>query len=394
MQNRLNVFGINFWGLNVWLLLSCMIVSVSCHARDVDMSKLKVPAGFHIDIFTDTGGKPRMLVFSPGGVLLATLMNEGDVVAYPDPKHTGHPERAVKVLTDLNAPHGMAFYHGKFYVAETNRVVAYDWDEVNLRATNPHPIADLPRSGMHFTRTLLFVGDKLYVSVGSDCNICDEPDNRRAAVLEMNPDGSGQRVFGRGIRNAVGLALNQKTGTVWTSDNGRDWLGDDLPPDQINDLGKTGGDFGWPYCYGQRTIDSHAGVRGEDAQRLTPGEGTKRCPETIPSKVNLQAHSAPLGMAFDYGNNFPKDYRGDLFVALHGSWNRSVPTGYKIIRIKLKNGVEPEKTEDFVTGWLAPGETKRGAWMGRPVDVVFGPDGAMYISDDFSGPIYRVTYGK
>jgi len=365
------------------LVLLLAVFALSCRAREVDLTRLKAPAGFHIEVFTNTGGHPRLLTFTPGGVLLASLTNEGEIVAYPDPSHSGHPERTVKVLQDLNAPHGMAFYQGKLYVAETNRVASYDWDEQNLRATNAHEIAQLPRSGMHFTRTLLMANGKLYVSVGSDCNVCDEEDQRRATVLEMNPDGSGQRIFGRGLRNAVGLALNQKTGTVWVSVNGRDWLGDDLPPDEIYDLGKSGGDFGWPACYGNRVIDP-----------AHKEEGEKRCPGAIMPKVNLQAHSAPLGLAFNTSTQFPAEYRDDLFVALHGSWNRSVPTGYKIIRIHLLNGSEPEPPQDFITGWLAPGETKKGVWMGRPVGIAFGPDGAMYVSDDFSGPIYRVTYGK
>jgi len=374
------------------LLLAAFVVS--CRAREVDLNRLKLPAGFHVDVFTDTGAHPRLLVFSPGGVLLASFTSEGEVRAFPDARHTGHPERTVKVLQDLNAPHGMAFYQGKLYVAETNRVVAYDWDEQNLRATNPRPIADLPRGGMHFTRTLLFVGNKLYVSVGSDCNVCDESDERRAAVLEMNPDGSGRRVFAHGLRNAVGLALNEKTGTVWTTENGRDWLGDDLPPDEVNDLGKDGGDFGWPYCYGNRVVDPHTGLRGEDEDRVKPGEGARRCPQSVPAKVAIQAHSAPLGLAFVTSKQFPAEMQGDLLVALHGSWNRRVPTGYKVIRVKLKNGTDPQGVEDFITGWLAPGETQRGKWMGRPVGLAFGPDGALYVSDDYAGPIYRVTYGK
>ncbi len=370
-------------------LLLVLLFSAAAFSA-VDLSRLQVPPGFHISLFADTDGHPRMLVFSPGGVLLASLMNEGEIVAYPDPQHTGRAARAVKLLHDLNAPHGMAFNAGKFYVAETNKVVAYDWDEAKLRAANPKLIVDLPRSGMHFTRTIVFANGKLYVASGSDCNVCDESDERRAAVLEMNPDGSGKRVFARGLRNAVGLAFNEATGTVWTTENGRDWLGDDLPPDEINDLGKNGGDFGWPYCYGNRVVDSLQARGGELALR---DSGARRCPQSVPAKVSLQAHSAALGLAFNTGSQFPAEYRGDLFVALHGSWNRSVPTGYKVIRVKLKNGAEPERVEDFITGWIAPGEREKGKWIGRPVGVLFGPDGSMYVTDDYSGPIYRITYG-
>ncbi len=365
------------------LFATLLLMVVGCRAREVDLQRLNLPAGFKIELFADTGGKPRLLVFSPGGVLLASLMNDGKVVAFPDPRHTGHAERNVTVLEELNAPHGMGFHEGKLYVAETNRVVRYDWDEAKLRATNPQVVVEVPKGGMHFTRTLLFANGKMYLSIGSDCNVCVESDERRATVMEYNVDGSGGHVFARGLRNAVGLAFNEKTGTVWTGENGRDWLGDDLPPDEINNLGKSGGDFGWPFCYGNRVIDPEHKT-----------EAASRCPSTIPAAFNLQAHSAPLGIAFNYGKQFPADTGGDLFVAFHGSWNRSVPTGYKIVRIHLKNGTEPAGVEDFITGWLAPGETRKGQWMGRPVGVVFGPDGSMYVSDDFSGPIYRVTYGK
>jgi glucose/arabinose dehydrogenase len=224
----------------------------------------------------------------------------------------------------------------------------------------------------------------MYVSVGSSCNACVEKDKRRATVLEFNPNGSGERIFADGLRNSVGLALSPHTNTIWATENGRDWLGDNLPPDEINDLGTNGGNFGWPYCYGNRVTD---------ASQVKPGDN--RCQRTIPPKVEIQAHSAPLGIAFYSGSMFPPDYQGDIFVALHGSWNRSVPTGYKVIRVHLNPKGEPEgPPQDFITGWIRPGETRRGIWMGRPVGIVVGPEGAMYVSDDSSGVIYRVTWEK
>jgi glucose/arabinose dehydrogenase len=224
----------------------------------------------------------------------------------------------------------------------------------------------------------------MYVSAGSSCNVCIEKDPRRAAVMEFNPDGSGQRIFAKGLRNAVGLAVNPKTDSIWATVNGRDMLGDDLPPEVIVDLGKDGGDFGWPYCYGDRVPDSNF---------TKPGDN--RCQTVIPPKVQMQAHSAPLGLAFYEGSEFPAEYRNNLFVAFHGSWNRSVPTGYKVVRVKLDEKGQPQGgAEDFITGWLAPRETKRGRWMGRPVGIVFGGDGAMYLSDDADGVIYRVIWSK
>ena len=349
------------------------------YATPVELKSLKLPAGFAISLYAKTES-PRMMVFSPGGTLLATSQGAGTVTAFVDPQHTGRASARVTVLKNLNGPHGIAFHKGRLYVAEVTRLVRYDWGESHLRATGGVVIARLPESGEHMTRTILFANDKLYVSAGSSCNVCIESDPRRAAVSEMKEDGSEQHIFATGLRNAVGLAFNERTDTIWATDNGRDWLGDDLPPDEIDDLGVAGGDFGWPYCYGNRVPDASFGG--------TP----TRCRATVPPRVELQAHSAPLGLVFYQGAMFPAEYQGDLLVAFHGSWNRRVPTGYKIIRVKMKDHGRPGAVEDFISGWLPPGETRRGKWMGRPVGLAIGPDGSLYISDDGSGSIYRVTW--
>lgn len=351
-------------------LLAC----TRAEQKPVDLAALKVPAGFHIAMFAQAKSA-RMMVFSPGGVLLVTSTGEGKVYALPDAKHKGQAERVIAVLRDLNAPHGIAFHNGKLFVAETEAVRRYDWDEAQLGASHPQLIAQLPRGGGHFTRTILFANGKMYVSVGSTCNVCEEKDNRRATVLEFNEDGSGQRIFASGLRNSVGLALNPKTDTIWATDNGRDWLGDDVPSEEINDLGTGGGNYGWPTCY------SHAA-------------NDPACKGMVPPKVRIQAHSAPLGLAFYTASMFPPEYRGNIFVALHGSWNRSVPTGYKVIRVKLDDKGQPQGEKDFITGWIRPGETRKGVWMGRPAGILVGPDGAMYVSDDAAGAIFRVTWER
>jgi len=354
-----------------------------------DLSHLQAPPGFHISVFAENVDNARMMAFTPGGVLLVSESGEGKVVALPDPKHAGKADRTVTVLDRLNEPHGLAFYQGKLYVAENDKVRRYDWDEANFKASNPKKLADLPTGGGHSTRSIVFHGGKMYVSAGSSCNICIEKDPRRATVMEFNPDGSGQKILAKGLRNAVGLAVNPKTDTVWVTVNGRDWLGDDLPPETIYDLGKDGGDAGWPYCYGDRVFDS------DFAKSAATGVGENRCKSLIEPKVQMQAHSAPLGLAFYEGSNFPAEYRNNIFLAFHGSWNRSVPTGYKIVRVKLDDKGQPQGgPEDFITGWLAPGETQKGRWMGRPVGVAFADDGAMYVSDDAGGVIYRITYAK
>ncbi|MGB9489477.1 MAG: PQQ-dependent sugar dehydrogenase [Terriglobales bacterium] len=352
-----------------------------------DLTKLKLPEGFHISVYATDIDSARMLTFTPGGVLLVSESGEGKVVALPDPKHTGKASRVVEVLAGLNEPHGIAFYEGKLYVAENDKIRRYDWDEAHLHASNPQKLADLPTGGGHSTRSLLFHGGKMYISAGSSCNVCIEKDPRRASVMEFNPDGTSQKIFAKGLRNAVGLAVNPKTDTVWVTVNGRDWLGDDLPPETIYDLGQGGVDGGWPYCYGDRVFDS------EFAKSADPKLGPDRCKNVIEPKVQMQAHSAPLGLAFYENTMFPPEYRNNIFVAFHGSWNRSVPTGYKVVRVKLDDKSQPVGgAQDFITGWLAPGETKKGHWMGRPVGIAFAADGSMYLSDDAGGVIYRVTW--
>ncbi len=373
-----------------YALLVCLVAFVAyasfAHAEKTrfDLGQLKAPPGFHIAVFAEDIDGARMMAFTPGGVLLVSESGEGKVVALPDPKHTGKAERTVTVLEGLNEPHGLAFYEGKLYVAENDRVRSYDWDEANLRATNPKMLTTLPTGGGHSTRSILFHDGKMYVSAGSSCNVCVEKDPRRATVMEFNPDGSGQKIFAKGLRNAVGLAVNPKTNTVWVTVNGRDWLGDNLPPETIYDLGKDGGDGGWPYCYGDRVPDVNF-----------TGPGDNRCQSVLEPKVQMQAHSAPLGLAFYEGTQFPAEYQNNIFVAFHGSWNRSVPTGYKVVRVKLDEKGQPiGGAQDFITGWLAPGETAKGRWMGRPVGIVFGGDGSMYVTDDAAGVVYRITYAK
>jgi glucose/arabinose dehydrogenase len=366
------------------LMLSLLSVSAAAEKTPFDLGQLKLPDGFHIAVFANDLNGPRMLTFTPAGVLLVSESGDGKVIALPDAKQSGKADPVVTVLSGLNEPHGIAFYQGKLYVADNDKVLRYDWDEASLRASNPATLADLPTGGGHSTRSLLFHDGKMYVSAGSSCNVCIEKDPRRAAVMQFNLDGSGQQIFAKGLRNAVGLAVNPKTDTVWVTVNGRDWLGDDLPPETIYDLGKGGVDAGWPYCYGDRIPDSNF---------TKPGDN--RCQSVIEPKVQMQAHSAPLGLAFYEGTMFPPEYRNNIFVAFHGSWNRSIPTGYKVVRVKLDDKGQPVGgAQDFITGWLAPGEAKRGRWMGRPVGIAFGADGAMYLSDDAGGVIYRIVYAK
>jgi glucose/arabinose dehydrogenase len=337
---------------------------------------IALPPGFAISVFAQGLNDPRMLAVGTDGALYVAERGAGRILRLPDRDGDGSLDTQQVVAKGLNAPSSLAFYQdGSLYVAETTRV---------LRLSDPDPqgayqkqvvIVDGLPSGGHSTRTVLFSPDysTLFVSIGSSCNVCIEQDARRAAIMAYNPDGSHARLYARGLRNAVGITFRPGTDELWATNNGRDLLGDDLPPETIN-LVQQGDDFGWPRCHAGRIVDPEFG-------------GPQGCQGVNAPLVEMQAHSAPLGLAFYTGSQFPEAYRNDLFVAFHGSWNRSIPTGYKLVRIPVQAG-QPGPVQDFAVGWLLPD----GSNWGRPVDVVTGSDGSLYISDDAGGKIYRISY--
>jgi glucose/arabinose dehydrogenase len=333
---------------------------------------LRLPDGFKISVYASGLKNARFMAIDDEGNLFLSQPKEGRISVLRDLNRDGAADEVIVYVEGLNLPHGLALDERWLYVAENDRVERLRDDNGDFMADHKELITnDIPGPGGHFTRTIGFGPDgKMYVSVGSSCNVCED-DPRRAAILRFEKDGSGDELFARGLRNSVGFVWHPETGEMWATDNGRDWLGDDLPPDEIN-IVYEGKHYGWPYCYGQRIPDPQY----NDAEL---------CATTEPPVVELQAHSAPLGLRFYNGDMFPEEYHGDLFVAYHGSWNRKVPTGYKVVRIVLDD--EEPVVEDFVVGWLVDGEK----W-GRPVDVLVGVDGSMFISDDFAGVVYRVSY--
>jgi len=349
---------------------------------------LTVPVGYTISYFTKTNlGPLRFMAFSPDGILFVTKPTNiglysdnttgGEVLAFPDANKDGIADVTKRVITGLsNRPHGIAFYNGYLYIAEENRVSRYLYLNNGNVGTREVILENLPVGGdySHVSRTIGFSSSgKMYVSIGSSCNVCAESDKRRAAIVEYNSDGTGQSVFVEGLRNAVGFVFHKTTGEIWASENGRDNLGDDLPPDEINILRK-GNHYGWPYCYGKNKTDPE-----HNNQNF--------CTTATPSTWDIQAHSAPLGLRFIEGAQFAQ-WDGDLLVTFHGSWNRSIPTGYKVVRLDVSgNTIISEK--DFITGWLKGGQSS-----GKPVDVIFDSSGALYVSDDKVGAIYRVTKNK
>lgn len=342
---------------------------------------LTLSPGLSIGVFASKLGPVRDLVRDPLGVLLASVPKDGRVVALPDADGDGHADATQTVIEGLNRPHGIAFAgDGSLVIAETQAVAKYDYDRVARRASNRRVLMELPAGENHWTRSIVIVPgmtgrEDILVSVGSTCNVCIERDARRAAVSLVGVDGSGARQFATGLRNAVFLALHPKTGAVWVTEMGRDWLGDDLPPDEVNVL-LNGADYGWPYCYGANTQDPFGRERGV------------ACDTKTPSTIALPAHVAPLGLTFVPDDGWPEEWRGDLIIAYHGSWNRSEPAGYEVHRFNL--GTDSSEIADagsFISGWAQGGRAS-----GRPVDILMLPGGTAYLSDDKAEVVYRLTY--
>lgn len=307
--------------------------------------------------------------------MLVVERGAGRVTRLPDRNHDGLSDGPQVVAGGLDSPSSLAFYKdGSLYVSTPTQVFRLSQPDANGVFQKRDLIIDgLPSRQGHFTRTLLFSPDwsSLYIQVGSSCNACAESDPRRATIMRFNPDGSGGGVYARGLRNAVGITYRPGTNELWATDNGSDNLGADQPADQVLPV-QQGQDYGWPQC--------EAGV-------VDPQFGASGACSGIPaSPIHLQAHSAALGFTFYSGAQFPADYRGDIFVAMHGSIYRNPATGYKVVRIHFTNG-QPGPAQDFATGWL----TGERAW-GRPTDVLTAPDGSLFVSDDSGGIIYRIFY--
>ena len=343
---------------------------------------LKLPAGFKISIFAKGLESPRVMTYDPAGNIVVSIPAQGKVVALPDKNNDGVADEVVTVIDGLNRPHGLATRcteKCEFFIAESNQVAYYDYNTKNLKTFNKRKIIDLPSGGNHITRTILFMPSpndhKLLTSVGSTCNVCEENDWRRAKILISNADGGDLKTFASGLRNSVFMAIHPVTGKIWATEMGRDLLGDNLPPDEIN-IVEEGKDYGWPYFYGKDIRDA----------AFEPDVMFEQNPDRFGSHIDIPAHSSPLGLAFIPEEGWPQEYWHNLLVAYHGSWNRTVPTGYKIVRYKLDAQGNYLGEEDFISGWL----TNEGA-LGRPVDILVQPGGIIYVSDDKAGVIYKIT---
>ncbi len=345
--------------------------------QDLPLNKIRLPDGFEISIYASDVPGARSMAVGPNGTLFVGT-RVGKVYAIVDRNRNNRTDEVITVARGLRMPNGVAFRGGALYVGEVSRVLRYDNIEARL-SNPPTPVVvndTFPGDRHHGWKFIRFGPDgQLYVPVGAPCNVCERSDGHYALIMRMNPDGTGLEVFARGVRNTVGFDWHPETKTLWFTDNGRDWLGDDVPPDELNHAPRKGLHFGFPYCHGGDISDPEFG-------------GKHACEEFVPPAMKLGPHVAAIGMRFYTGTMFPDRYRNQIFIAEHGSWNRSTPIGYRVTLVRLEEN-RAVTYEVFAEGWLQG----NAAW-GRPADVLVMPDGALLVSDDRAGVIYRIVYPR
>jgi glucose/arabinose dehydrogenase len=356
------------------VLAACFATTAfASSATDKLLQNIRVPAGFQLEVYADNVPGARSMAIGAQGTLFVGTRSTS-VYAISGTPGTGLKPTVRTIASKLNMPNGVAFRDGSLYVAEINRILRYDNIESSLTHV-PEPKVvrdDLPKDRHHGWKYIAFGPDgKLYVPIGAPCNICNEP--KYANINRMNADGSNFEVFAHGIRNSVGLTWHPVTKELWFTDNGRDYLGDDQPPCELNVAPRAGLDFGFPYCHGKDIKDPEFGKLGE-------------CSRATPPVQSLGAHVAPLGVKFYTGKAFPEKYRNQVLIAEHGSWNRSTKNGYRLTLVRV-DGHQSLGYEPFVTGFNRGDEV-----FGRPVDLLVLEDGSLLISDDSAGAIYRLTY--
>ena len=362
------------------ILFSCLItliLVISDVDADVNISQFKLPPGFEISIYADQVPGARQMALGDQKIVYVGTKEQQVYALIPN--HDGtHAEKVINIVNNLNTPNGVAYWKGDLYVAEINRVLRYP--DITHHLSNPQSEVinhQLPEKAHHGLRVIHFSPDDwLYIAIGMPCNTCDYRNENPlfGTISRMKPDGSNLQIFAKGIRNSVGFDWQPQTQALWFTDNGQDWLGDHLPPDEINIAPKPGMDFGFPYVYGNNTP--------------APGYTQKPLPLTnfTPSVFNLPAHVAPLGLTFYTGKMFPAKYQQQIFIAEHGSWNSSVIVGYQVISVFIKDNKVID-SKPFLTGWLNGQNV-----TGRPVDILNMPDGSLLVSDDYAGKIYRISY--
>lgn len=349
---------------------------------DLPIDRLKLPEGFTIEVYADSIDGARSMAMGSDGTLFVSTRNDKTVYAVQDRDQDYKADRIMILDSTLEVPNGIAFKDGSLYVAEVNRLLRYDDVESKLENPGTPTVVydDYPTEFHHGWKYIAFgPDDKLYVPVGAPCNICDSTvaDQRYATITRMDPDGSNREIYAHGVRNTVGFTWHPETKEMWFTDNGRDMMGDDIPPCELNRITEAGQHFGYPFCHGGVVKDTEFGDQ-------------RPCEDFVAPVQALGAHVAPLGVKFYTGNMFPQKYKNQAFIAEHGSWNRSSKVGYKISLVELEDNKAVSYTT-FLEGWLDQDSQEQ---FGRPVDILFLQDGSMLISDDYGDAIYRVTYDK
>lgn len=358
------------------LLLLVIVLPVLAIAEP-RLASIKLPDGFKIEVYADEVENARQMVLGDKGTLFVGSRRKGDVYAISDTDGDQKADFVRVIDSNLSMPSGVEFRDGSLYVGAVNRILRYD--NIEERLDFPPPLAlvtqALPSDDHHGWKYLRFGPDgMLYIPVGAPCNVCDEADHMH--IRRMQSDGSGMEVFAQGIRNSVGLTFHPVSNELWFTVNGRDHMGDDLPSDELNHAPRKGMHFGFPYCHQGDTLDPKFG-KGKD------------CADYEPPAAKLGAHVAPLGLTFYTGDMFPKEFKNQLFIAEHGSWNRSSKVGYQIKLVRFNGSGNVIGQEVFAKGWLQGADN----W-GRPNDVLQMPDGALLVSDDQNDMIYRISYNS
>lgn len=350
-------------------------------ARELPLEQIKLPEGFSIEVYVDRLPNARSLAQSEKGTLFVGTRKAGRVYAVVDSDGDGKPDKSYTIAEGLNMPSGIVYLDGALYVAEVSRIIRYDDIENHLEAP-PEPVVvldGLPTDEMHGWKYLALGPDgRLYFNIGAPCNICNraEEDERYATICSVNTDGSDFQIVAQGVRNTVGFDWHPKTGEIWFTDNNRDMLGDDIPNCELNRATEKGQHFGFPFCHSGEHLDPEF------------GEG-KDCADYVAPAQKINPHAAPLGMLFYTGDMFPEKYKNQILVAEHGSWNRSIPIGYRVSLVTLDADSKATAYEDFAAGWLQ----RAKAW-GRPVAFLQLSDGSVLLSDDDNGVVYRISYRK
>ncbi len=343
-----------------------LIGALAPQANGQQLDRIKLPPGFEISVYARNVPNARSMVLSSSDTLFVGTRDAGNVYAVLDRDKDSKADEVITIARGLNMPNGVALRDGSLYVAEVNRILRYDNIEADLQ-NPPKPVVvndGFPSDRSHGWKFIRFGPDgMLYVPVGAPCNVCERDDERYSTIMRMQPDGTELEVFAQGIRNTVGFDWHPETGELWFTDNGRDWLGDDMPPDELNHAPNPEMHFGFPYCHGGDIPDPEFGEQ-------------RNCEEFTPPAMRLGPHVAALGMRFYTGSMFPAEYQNQIFIAEHGSWNRSIPIGYRVTLVRLE-GNKAVSYEVFAEGWLQG----NSAW-GRSVDVLIMPDGALLVSDD------------